>query len=104
MFISKTSLSDVVKLRFVLILKSFPTVVLYESEASIPVLWVLPIFVVGKLGVPRYNDKLGANNKGASSKKSSFEITHPNEAEGKNPNLLFVPNDVDPSTLPVKEK
>ena len=38
-------------------------VVLYESEASIPVLCVLPIFVVGKLGVPRYNDRLGENNK-----------------------------------------
>ena len=38
------------------------------------------------------------------SKKDSSEAIQPTEAEGKNPNLLFAPNDVDPSTLPVKEK
>ena len=37
------------------------------------------------------------------SKKSSFEATHPNEADGKIANLLFLPNDVEPSLLTVND-
>ena len=40
-----------------------PTDVFNEIEASIPVLSVLPIFVVGKDGTPRYSERFGLNNK-----------------------------------------
>ena len=37
------------------------------------------------------------------SKKSSFERIHPKDAEGKNPNLLLLPKEVEPSILPEKD-
>ena len=40
---------------------------------------------------------------GRLSKKSSLDTTQPKDAEGKNPNLLLLPKDVEPSILAVNE-
>ena len=62
LFIEITSFSAVVKFKSDDIDKS-PTEVFNEIVASIPVLSVLPILVVGYEGTPRYKERFGLNNK-----------------------------------------